>query len=215
MPTLDFEFYAGAIEDAIVAALKTGMPDLKDVDTYSGQLDDPKEIERALTSQGRKFPLAMVSYADGEDSRAQGYSPVAGLPLNFRHDCFFAVIFLSNDARGERARRRGVGTQKGVYGLIGQADQILTGLRFKKTVEGEKHLLNVDPIEPVSIEFVPLPNLTAYARIYGTAFKWQSPDRTGAPIDVTQLDVDVSSLNQAGTMRRPPELPGVEAEVGS
>lgn len=213
MPVLDFEFYAGAIEDAIVGQLTTGMPGVP-VDTYSGQLDDAKEVERAVSSKGRKFPLVMVSYADGEDTRTPGYSPVAGRPLVYRHDCFFAVICLSDDKRGEKVRRRGIGEQRGIYGMLGQADRILTGVRFEKTVGSEKFLLNVDPIEPVSIEYIPLPNLTGYARIYATAFKWSSPDRTPEPIDVTALELDVSSLNQAGTRRTPPELPGVTAEVG-
>lgn len=215
MATLDFEFYAGAIEDAIVQQLTSKVTGVNAVDTYSGQLDDPKEVERALSSKGRKFPMMLVSYADGEDSRAPGYSPVAGRPLVFRHDCFFAVICLSNDSRGEQARRRGMEPSKGIYSLIGQADMALTGMRFSTTVDGESKLLTIDPIEPVSVEYVPLPNLTAYARIYATAFKWQSPDRTPEPVNVTDFDVEVNSLNRSGPERRAPELPGVTAEVGS
>lgn len=217
---MDFDFYAGGIEDAIIEALKSGMTGVKMIETYSGQLDDPESLKAAIASKARSYPLVMVSYGDGVDVRDPATSAVLGRSLIFRHDCSFAVICVSTDARGETERRRGGG---GTYAMIGQVRRLLTGLRFSKmvteTVDDEevevKYLLTTEVLVPVANEYIAkLPNMTAYAVIFATAFKWKSPDRTEAGIDVTELIVGVTEMGVAPNVV-PEGPPGVSAEVGS
>lgn len=221
----DFEFYAGGIEDAILDALTVGMEStgVKTFQTYSGELDS-ESLKRALGEIAPKFPLVMVSYTDGTDTRMPSTAPVLGRSLHFRHDCTFAVICATNDARGENARRRGklVGTrQTGAYTMISKVRELLSGLQIRKIIDetdiemygeslylGEEVLLTNQPLIPVANEFIArLPNITAYAVIFETYFQWSSPDRSKPGIPVTEISVGLDSLNDAA---KPKEiLPGV------
>jgi phage gp37-like protein len=212
-PTLDFEFYAGGLEDGILGLLKTRMATIgvTNLGTYSGELDTPEALKEALKTQVIKPPCVLVSYAGGEDIRQPATSTVDGRILHYRHECSFGIVAVDSNPQGEDKRRRGK-----IFKMIAAVQRELTGRRLKKTVEDVAYLLNTDVFEPLEvIPIAKLPDMTAYGITIGTAFKWSSPDRTAEPIDVTDLVVGVSSLNDAGTMRRPPELPGVRAEVGS
>jgi len=217
-PNLDFEFYAGGIEDAIIATLQPVMEPMgvRDFGTYSGELDSEK-LKEALADLSPRFPLILVGYADGVDVMDPVTSPVMNRSLEYRHDCSFAVICATDDARGETARRRGklVGNRKlGAYQMLAKVRELLGGLRFSITVDGTAYLLNTQILEPKGVENIArLANITAFAAIFETAFKWKTPDRTQEPIDVTELIVGVSSLNDAGKRRVTPELPGVSTEV--
>lgn len=204
---LDFEFYAGGIEDGILELLTTKMRPaplgVKQFETYSGQLDTAN-FEKALASKATIYPLVMVSYADGEDTRMPATSAVLGRSQIYRHDCTFAVICADNNPQGERSRRRSK-----VYAMIAAVRETLAGRRLKKLVDDEEVLLTFDVLEPVANEYIArLPNITAYAVIFRTWFKWRSPDRTGEAVDVTDVIVGVDSLNEA-TVQDPTNLPGV------
>jgi len=208
---MDFDFYAIGIEDAIIALLKQQMPEAKMIETYSGQLDDAASLKEAIASKGRKFPLIMVSYADGEDVPSPPTSGVLGRSLHFRHDCTFVVICVSNNARGDEQRRRG---PNGCYSLLAQVRKHLTGLRFTKSVEGEKHLLTSQPLKPLSNEYVArMPSMTAYAVPFTTSFNWSSPDRTATGIDVSELVVGVDNNLNSAISQPGQNLPGVTYEV--
>lgn len=204
---MDFDFVAGGIEDGTLAILEDGMTGVKAFETYSGQLDN-ENLKRAIGEMSNKYPLIMVSYADGVDIRSAATSAVLGRSLHFRHDCSFVVICAADDPRGEKQRRRG---STGTYAMMAKVRELLTGRRISKVVDGVTHLLTSEPLIPVSNEFVAkLPNITAYAVIFETSFNWSSPDRTAEGIPVTDFVLDVESLNSP--RQNEGLLPGVEFE---
>lgn len=196
----DFDFYAGGIEDAMLVLLEQELRPLgvKTFATYSGELDSDN-LKKAIGDLSPQFPLVMVSYTDGKDIQLPRQSAVLGKPRQFQHECSFAVICASNDSRGDKSRRRGalVGSKKtGVYQMLSTVRSILTDLRLKINIEGAEHLLTYDPLMPSGTEFIArIPQVTAYAQIFDTFFKYQSLDRSVAGIPVSEFVLDVESLN--------------------
>lgn len=197
---MDFEFFAGGIEDGILTALEAILKPMgvKTFATYSGELDGDN-LKKALGDITPNFPMIMVSYTDGTDVRMPVTAPVLGRSLHFRHDCSFAVICAVNDARGEAARRRGkpIGNQTiGAYKMMAKVRETLSGLQLSTMVESEKVVLTNGPLIPVANEFIArVPGLTAYAVIFETYFQWSSPSRGSAGTEVTELILGVDSLN--------------------
>lgn len=204
---MDFEFYAGGIEDGIIEVLTPVMKadplKVRELTTYSGQLD-ADSLKEALASDARIFPLVMVSYTGGESVPDPIRPAVMGQPLSFRHDCGFVVIVADDNPRGERARRRSK-----IYAMIAAVWETLTGVRLKTEVEGEQVLLNAAPLMPTTNEYIErLPDVTAYAVHFETAFRWTSPDRTIAGTPVDAIEVGVERLNASGIL--PGDYPGVK-----
>jgi|CXWL01.1.fsa_nt_gi phage gp37-like protein len=226
-PTLDFEFYAGGIEDGILEVLKEPMKAIgvKSLGTYSGELDDAAAIEDAISQQTFQLPGVLVTYAGGENANNPKTSPVLGRPRSFRHECSFGVIVLDDNPQGERARRRGK-----IFKMQSVVWRELTDRRLKKVAEGEgyviiaspfesvgdgEYLLTVDPFEPVETIVIPkLPNITAICQIFDTAFKWMSEDRTAAGTTAEEIEVEVENSWNRIPGREPAGPPGVSAEVG-
>lgn len=214
-PTLDFEFYAGGIEDGIIDVLTPIMQaaplSVRELTTYSGELDR-EALQEAIASQARMFPMVMVSYAGGESFPYPATPAVKGRKLRFRHDCHFLVIVADDNPFSEKARRRSK-----VYGMISAVWTTLTGIRLKKTVNvppNTDYLLTIDPLIPVANDYIErLPNITAYAVSIKTAFKWVSPDRQLPGTPVSQLIVGVDNSKNSAVVQQPDNMPGVTFEV--
>jgi hypothetical protein len=209
-PELDFNFYAGGIEDGILAALKAALPAgvKATFGTYSGQLENPDELKKALGEMTPVFPLIMASYAEGFDE-PEAVSPVLGLSRPYKHMCEFGIIVASDDARGEDARRRGT---FGTYPLIAFVKEVLTELLLTMEVEESKYQLTISPLRPTTSEVVlKMANITAYIIFFQTAFRWYSKDRQQAGVPVSEFVLQVDSLNDQGG--NPGNMPGVEFET--
>ena len=201
----DFEFYVSNIEDSILALLEQQMKPLgvKYFELYSGDLGDPDTLKKALGTMTIKFPLVMVSYTDGTDSLLPKTSPVLGRARTFQHNCSFVVICASNDARGENARRRGKpigGMTIGTYKMVSKVLELLSDLRLKVIVgegaEAEEVLLTTEVLTPQANEYLTrMSNITAYAVIFDTAFKYSTLDRSQAGTPVSEFILDVESRN--------------------
>jgi Domain of unknown function (DUF1834) len=210
MSERDFNFYVGGIEDGMIAALTAivGGDDgyAKEIATYAGELD--AETLRAFIEElTPRMPLFLVAYGSGEDKLNPPVAPVFDEPRLFRHECNFNVFVCSDDARGDMARRRGVGNVVGVYQMIADVQRALADLRFRVTVEGEDEpvLLNTEPLRPDGINYIArLPELTAYAVRFATAFRYASPDRRVAGRAVSGLFFDLSTLGTHGENRLRP-----------
>lgn len=209
----DFNFYVGGIEDAMLALLETELKPLgvKTFATYSGELDSDN-LKKAIGALSPKFPLVMVSYTDGKDINLPGQAAVLGRPRTFQHECSFAVICAANDSRGDKARRRGAsvgGKAVGVYQMLAKVRAILSDAQWNVVVDDEKVLLNYKPLEPSATEFIArVPDVTAYAQIFDTYFKWETLDRRQAGIPVVNLTLDVDRLNAPAIPEN--NLPGVK-----
>lgn len=209
-----FEFHVGGLEDAILDLLKEKLVGVvKTFALYSGELDSAN-VKTALGALTPKFPLILVSYAEGDDQPDPPTGIIKGAPLHFRHECSFAVICATNDARSETSRRRGPVTPAnewpGVYQLIDGVREALGGIQFASVNDatGETILLNDRPFIPLGVEFVArLPNITAYAAIFDTNFRYTTPDRRAvAGPSVSRLNLDVTAQH-GGLLAA--NLPGV------
>lgn len=208
----DFDFHVGGIEDRILEILKLGMPGVKNFFSYSGELDG-ENLKKAISSLTTKFPLVLVSYTDGADRRIPATARTKDAPLHFKHDCSFAVICATNDARGEKARRRGLPTgnqsKLGCYQMLSKVRELLGGLWLETTDNDDLivPLIN-DPLIPVANEFIArLKNLTAYAVIFETSFNFQTLDRRAPGTPVNNLEISVSKQNSTAL---PPDAAGVK-----
>lgn len=226
MADLDFEQIVGGIEDAILQVLANQMEGVKHFDTYSGELDSDN-LKRALGQLSSSFPLVLVSYTDGKDTEDPKVSAVGNRPLHYRQDCSFAVICVSTDARGEKTRRRG---KTGVYKMLAQVRDILSGLRFKAEFENEddekeEFLLTNQPLKPNGIECIArLPNITAYATFFDTYFRFSTKNRSvpGTAVETIELDLKSTSRidkeisdvvnDEVETNNAPANVPGVTKE---
>jgi hypothetical protein len=223
--TIDITFPAGANDDATTStdpkltfhettAGRDGMG-IKSFATYSGDLD-AESLTKNLMEFAAKCPRVMVSYMNGMDVQDPKTSPVLGRPLPFRHDCVFGVIVASNDIRSETIRRRGTSDTTGAYQMIAKARETLAGLVIRQVIDeetGETVPLTFEPLMPVSNEFIAKKqNMTAYAVIFKTYFRWVSPDRTGTGQAVQELVLGVESRNRHGIEIE--GLPGVHTSVG-
>lgn len=195
----DFDFYVGGIEDGMIAALqplkKSSLNGYaQTIDSYGGQLEE--ETLREALSNLPGLPAILVAYGDGDDEVQPATTP--NEPRIIQHDCTFTVICCTDDARGQKARRRGEGAGVGVYKMLGDVRRKLSGLRFRKIVEGEAKpvLLTYDPLTPSGVQFMQrLQDLTAYAQHFDTYFKWTEPDRRQDGTPVTELFFDLNTMN--------------------
>jgi len=242
-----FDFHIGGIEDGIVAALSQSLliangGYMKVIQTYGGELDSDT-IKSAISQLALSFPLMLVAYGDGKDVRFPA-TPMVGrdagfpivpisnpqpvlqaVPQNYKHECSFSVICCSADARGELERRRGVTvsapgvSSPGVYKMLADVRDAISGLKFQATdQESNVVLLNSDPMVPVGVEFIArLPQMTAYAQHFLTAFQYSSRDRTTAPGALNEVVFNLEG--QRGTWSQPmetePTTPGITKSVES
>ncbi|HEX8564135.1 MAG TPA: phage protein Gp37 [Pyrinomonadaceae bacterium] len=208
-----FELHINSIEDAILATLAAQIPSVKQIELYTGELDAAPEddIKRVLQQLKTKFPLILAGYTDGKDTEDPASGRSFGDPLVFRHNCSFIVFCCAGNVRGASAQKRGrvasvgVRPEIGVVEMISQVREALSGLQFLKTIttsaEGvtpavTEELALCSPLIPVGVEYVAkMPNITVYAVIFDTYFRWSSKDRTAQGINVDEiiLQVDVTT----------------------
>lgn len=195
----EFDYVVGGIEDGIIQVLSDALLAprgyLRTIQTYGGSLD-AETLRSALGELVGSLPVIYVCYADGEDKPNPQTPPVAGEPFVVTHSCSFSIIACSDDARGEKARRRG--SEGGAYKMLADARRLLSGLQFSKQEEDAKVLLNDLPLTPAGVDYIArLPDLTAYAQHFDTTFKYQTPDRhtvrEGTSIDSTVVVRDEGS----------------------
>lgn len=211
-----WESIIGGIEDGIISVLDEAIgikPDgngghtgyIKTIATYSGELDRD-QIKKALGELAARFPLLLVSYAEGDDVLDPPTPAVKGKPRHYRHDCGFTVICCSDNARGDKARRRGSGISVGVFKMISDVRGILGGIRLWAVNGEEKFLLNHEPFRLGGVEYIAkLPELTAYAVHFDTYFRFSDQDRTQEWPLVGELIFEVENTYEKGNNN----LPGV------
>ncbi len=192
----DFDFFVGGIEDAILALLKTNMTPMgvKEFELYSGELE-VEAFKAAIAALSPRFPLVMATYTDGRDVQDAKTAPVLGAPLHYRHDCSFAVICATDDARGENKRRRGATGSIGTYAMMAKVRELLNGLSLSKMDDDEKVVLTASSLKPAAVEYIArTPDVTAYALIFNTAFRFQTPDRREAGMPVSEFILEAGTL---------------------
>ncbi|MGB8508141.1 MAG: phage protein Gp37 [Pyrinomonadaceae bacterium] len=207
IPVQDFNFFVGGMEDSIVARLKTECEYARDVDTYSGELEDATDLRAALEAQAYRFPLFLVSYAEGKNEDQGGLGPGIIAQRRIKHECVFTVLCCDDNARGERDRRRGGTDSIGVFKMMSDVDAALSRMQFRLTIEGESYLLNPEPLNWLRNNYITqLPDLTAYSMDFGTYFILATPDRsTQAGGIVQEIDIEM----YPGSKGRNLDSPGV------
>ena len=215
---LDFEFYVGGLETAILALLKNGNADInqagmtgvKTFATYAGELDRDKLIE-ALKALSPRFPLVLASYGSGADKRKAATGMLPGEPIENEHHCGFVVIVACNDLRGEQARKTTA------YKMIAEVRQLLGGVQFEIAIdeEDEAEPLNHAPLALAGVETIGrLPDLTAYAAHFETMFHEWTPDRRvviAGRADEILLGIEPSVENE--NLPSAENLPGIRGAI--
>jgi hypothetical protein len=208
------DFYINGIEKAGIEALKTVVGTYAgDVIVYGGQLDatDGKELRKALAELTPRSPLFMLSYAGGEDTWEQPVSPVPGSPWFIRHDCFFVVVVVDEDLRGEDAQRAGI------YRMIADSHRALSGRLFVAVInEGEEDeervVLNSGEFKHTQEERIAhLSNAAAYAIPFSTYFTYMSPDRSDPAQEIDNIEFGINLTNEAHTVSH--DAPGVHLDI--
>lgn len=211
-----FDFFVSGLEDAILALLKegdgkqSGMTNVKEWALYSGELDKENFVE-ALKSQVRRFPLVLVSYGSGRSKRKAATNVLFGEPIEMEHQCGFIIICCTNDLRGQNKRRATI------YQMIDETYSLLGGVQFERDFENEAHEvekveLNTEPLLPSDVECITrLPELTAYAVHFDTAFHFWLPDRRAVASNVEEIKVPIVPTNPNAGISG---LPGVQAQRG-
>jgi len=228
-----FDFFVSGIEDGIIAALKSSLPYVKEITSYSGDMDSERTVREALARMANRLPGIFVCYAAGSDEpspavaplvntpnavsvgAAQSYGQVVArysAPVVYRHDCSFVVIAVSGDVRGDQARRRGAGGVPGLYAMIADIKNTLDGIQFSVDLPSDagRVLLTGEPLRPEAADYLArLPEISAYAVWYGTWFRYATADRSTALPLVQEVLVEVDNTWQKG---QPPNRPGVTLE---
>jgi hypothetical protein len=238
-----FDFYVTALEDGLLAALQHSCLWAKTVNTYAGELDEAA-IREGLARLVNKMPAILVTYGQGEDVQAPGMAAIAAnhpgilastqaraggaiaianlKPRVFQHNCLFSAIIVSNDTRGELARRRAKTETGGVipgaiglYQMMGEVKAAIDDLQFyvsDPNANGGMVRLNTQPFRPVAVDYMAkLPDITAYAVHWETAFKYRTPDRTPQYPLVKDLIVEVTNTESFDNTH--PGAPGLSGGV--
>jgi phage gp37-like protein len=198
-PVKNFAFYVGAIEDAVVAVLKTAVGSYADVDTYSGELDNGPKLREALNALSPRFPIFLVTYTEGKSTRETQIEPGEGAPWSVRHDCVFLVIVADDDARGETERRRGAaGGTRGAYNMASDVLGALENRQFAYVPEsGAKIILTPGEFVSTGIEHIAsYPEVTAYAVPFQTYFTYLTPDRRRPAQPIDSIIFDLNPLDE-------------------
>lgn len=183
-----FDLCVSSLEDGMVNALTEALEYPAQVLTYGGQLD-ADNLRAALDDLIPLFPLFLISYGEGKDVEHPPTAPVPPtLPRFFIHRCTFAVYCVGDDARSEATRRAGV------YKQIADCRDTLSGLQVKVVQGAETILINPEPFKPAGVEYIArLPELTAYAVLFDTYFRYTTPDRTTSGPLVQELVIDIEN----------------------
>lgn len=191
-PTLNFEFFVGGIEDAVVAALQAAVGDYAgDINTYSGELDESAKLRESLSALSPRFPVFLVTYTQGKSTRETQIEPGQGAPWSVRHNCTYLVIVADDNARGEEERRRGA------YNMASDVLDALENRQFVYiTEEGEKIMLTPGEFVSPGVEHIAsYPDVTAYTVPFTTYFKYLTPDRRPQAQAIDKIIFEFNPLN--------------------
>lgn len=219
-----FAYFVGRLEERMVAALVAASGGAQGYAAgskpYDGELDD-EELEResrsALSKLVGKTPLFFAAYAGGQDAEASAYPWIGGESRAMVHTGTFTVLCCAADSRGERKRQTVVSQGIGVYRMIQDAQNALTGRQFEIVepgeagAEDEKVILNDTPFLPVgrgdNVRYVLRTNeLVVFAVHFETSFTWWTQDFSAAPQQVEAINF---SVEPAGGPAGPGGRPGV------
>lgn len=158
---------------------------------YKGQFGDRRDsvretVKKVLGSLAGKTPLLIVAYAGGDNVE----EPAAGMPRTesrcFSHKCSFVVFAVDSDVRGQETQVRGSTMNPGVFQMIGDVLETLSGLQV--TDEAGEVVFNPSGLTPSDVVVVDhLSNVAAYAVYFDTSFQWQTKPRKVAGVAVEEL----------------------------
>jgi hypothetical protein len=220
MSNKPFNFYVDGIEDAMMEALRSGVPyaGADQVRPYAGELDFEeinRESKAALQALVSHLPLYLVSYVDGQNRSDVPDLWLPGEPRTFDHDGTFTVVACSSGWRDNE-------DLPGVSKMLGDAVTALAGRTFTKAVTepdpedgGEEievgYQLNLTPLSPSPESPNPafitrLDELTVYAFYFDTLFKYTVTPPAEEPQVITAINFEIDLRNRRGNREG---LPGV------
>jgi hypothetical protein len=164
---------------------------VKEIAFYKGQFGERRDsvretVKKVLGSLAGKTPLFIVAYAGGNNVA----EPAAGMPKTeprcFSHKCSFVVFAVDADPRGQESQVRGSVVHPGVFQMVGDALEHLSGLQVTDTTGAT--VFNPSGLTPSDVVVVDhLPNVAAYAVYFDTSFPWQTKPQQVAGVAVEEL----------------------------
>jgi Domain of unknown function (DUF1834) len=202
-----FKFRLRGIEAGMCAALKDEIGAdksggyVRKIVTYKGQLssrglrDLVLALLKSLAPQPSQCPLMLVCYTEGADKQVDASGNLDGEPITVEHVAAFVVIVIDTDARGDQAQREGTQVHPGLYEMLDDVREILTGLQFV-TDDEEQFAFNETPLIPAGVECIDrLPAISAYAQHFTTSWYWISRERRAAPVPIETINFGIDPLN--------------------
>ncbi len=209
--TLTFGEKIGRLEEVIVDLLFTGMPYVKVVSTYNGELGDRAKLVEALRTLKGEMPLVLIGYTGGKDEPV-GRPPSPNGPLELRHEATIEVVCCADDSRAQYKRERAGGTltRKGGMALshrmFSDVRELLTNRQFAVTVDDEQVVLNEGELIPLDNEYIErITGLTAVSTPFGLYFDYATPDHAEPPAgEIAVINFDIGVGRGDGALRHPP-----------
>jgi hypothetical protein len=214
---MNFEEKVKAIEDAAMQIVDEGMPYVKTVATYGGELSDlnssqsRENLKDLLKQRALTFPLVLVAYAGGVP--ALGNEPlVFDEPREIQHRFTLVLVACDNNTRGEVVRRRGqettnpAGRSYGTLKMVSDIYDLFTARQLLRRIDDVDVILNEGELVPLQDGFIErVPGITAQAVPFNGTFNFISAGQEQPPpgaIDLINFGIDPIN-GQRGATGRP------------
>jgi phage gp37-like protein len=203
----------GRLEEEVVDLVFDGMPYVKTVRTYNGELGDRAKLAEALKALKNEFPLVLVAYSGGEDVEWDG-SREPNAPRDKQHEATLTVVCCADDLRHQYVRNRGQSAltrkdgQALSHRMMSDVRDILDNRQLTTEVDGEEAILNVGQLDATGNDYVErITGVTAIAVSFSCAFAYTTPDHSAEPSgEIAKINFSVGSSRGPADLRYPPGI---------
>lgn len=211
MPALTFGEKVSRLEEGVVDTLFTGMPYVRMVSTYNGELGDRAKLVEALKTLKGDFPLLFVGYTGGTNEPV-GRPPTGNRPMELRHTGTLELVACADDSRAQYKRVRGAepltrhGGMALTHRMFSDGLDLLSNRQFKAQVGEEEVILNEGEFVPADVNYVErITGLTAVSTTFDFYFDFWTTDHTPVPSgEIVQVNFDISLRGGGGSLLQPP-----------
>lgn len=209
--SLTFGEKVSLLEEAAVNLLFDGMPYVRIVSTYNGELGDRAKLVEALKSLRGDFPLVLLGYTGGPLT-LNARPPTPNGPLDLMHEGTIEVVSCVDDSRNQykRVRDQEPLTRKDGLALshrmFSDVLDLLSNRQLRTVVEGETVILNEGELIPTGIDYIErVTGLTAVSTTFSLAFSHTTQDNTAPPSgEIAVVNFDIGTTRRPEQMNQPP-----------
>jgi phage gp37-like protein len=208
---LTFGEKVSRLEEAIVELLFAGMPYVRVVATYNGELGDRPKLVEALKTLKGDYPLVFVGYTGGTNEPV-GRPPSGNAPLELRHTGTIELVACADDSRAQYKRVRGADalTRHGgmalTHRMFSDSLDLLSNRQLTTRVEDDDLLLNEGELIPADVDYIErVTGLTAVSITFDFSFAFCTADHSTPPSgEINLINFGVGPLGGGQQLRHPP-----------